>query len=286
MVLANKILLRDIQALTFHRNKLSSARRTSPVPQLTCVGGDACKLQEYLPDVVQCTNVGWDGVEVQWKCTAELEDHVRLGETTVACEGYSSRNDPYVLTGSCGLEYSLHTTAKYRNRNQQSDYDQKWDFNAHYDRMMKHNNYSGSSDMFVNLIYLTWAIMAIVGLIMCCTRGNANTSGYEEPPPYDPHGHGIYEQPKPTIPPTNNPPFGGFLSGFLAGGAAGHLLSYLRGNRNRDYSNSGLGRNSRYDRSSTVYGNTRRRESPSREPLTTETSSVRTSTGYGGTRRR
>jgi hypothetical protein len=42
-----------------------------------------------------------------WQCTAELENGVRLGTTDVVCEGYRDRDDPYVLRGSCGLEYTL-----------------------------------------------------------------------------------------------------------------------------------------------------------------------------------
>jgi hypothetical protein len=40
----------------------------------------------------------------------------RLGSVTVACEGYDYPDDPYVLAGSCGLEYSLELTEQGRNK--------------------------------------------------------------------------------------------------------------------------------------------------------------------------
>lgn len=68
--------------------------------QLNCVKG-ACAL-DYQPDTVQCLNMGTDGVDVQWKCEADLDSRVKFGHIDVSCEGYSSPNDPYVLKGSCG----------------------------------------------------------------------------------------------------------------------------------------------------------------------------------------
>ena len=63
---AGAVLLRDIQALTLYRGRYTTARRSSPVPQLQCVGGSA-GCQAFIPDVVQCQNKGWDGVDVQVK---------------------------------------------------------------------------------------------------------------------------------------------------------------------------------------------------------------------------
>lgn len=43
---------------------MTAGRRSSPVPQLTCVGGTAgCRVGQ--PKVVQCYNRGWDGYDVQ-----------------------------------------------------------------------------------------------------------------------------------------------------------------------------------------------------------------------------
>jgi hypothetical protein len=96
-----KVLLKDISTLTLYASKITTGRRSSPIPQLQCIGGDACVEGRDL--VMQCQNVGWDGVDVNWKCQAELEG-VKFGETTVVCEGFDYPEDPFVLAGSCGCE--------------------------------------------------------------------------------------------------------------------------------------------------------------------------------------
>jgi len=37
-----KVLLRDVQTLTLHKGRMTTGRRSSPVPQVNCVGGNAC----------------------------------------------------------------------------------------------------------------------------------------------------------------------------------------------------------------------------------------------------
>ncbi|KAF9377509.1 hypothetical protein CPB97_010122 [Podila verticillata] len=90
-----KVLLQDVQTLTLHRGRMTTGRRTSPVPQLNCIGGNACG--DFEPDVVQCYNAGSDGSDVQWKCEADLPNNVRFGQLDVYCEGYKNPDDPYVL---------------------------------------------------------------------------------------------------------------------------------------------------------------------------------------------
>lgn len=114
-----KVLLTSVSSLTLYAGKQTRARRTSSIPQLRCVKGNACKYVNDSEDddshisVMQCRNQGSDGSDVQWECrVADLSDWFRLGETTVSCEGYSYPDDPYVLAGSCGVEYTLHLTAK------------------------------------------------------------------------------------------------------------------------------------------------------------------------------
>jgi hypothetical protein len=80
-----KVALKNIKTLTFHADAQTASRRVSPIresagllvdwidvtklmiliAQLTCVGR-ACDL--YQPQVVQCSNMGDDGLgNVQWK---------------------------------------------------------------------------------------------------------------------------------------------------------------------------------------------------------------------------
>ncbi|KAF9042649.1 DUF1183-domain-containing protein [Hymenopellis radicata] len=100
----SKVKLASISSLTFYNGADTKARRTDPVPQLTCVG-KPCKY--YQPDVIRCKNDGGSGIDVDWKCETDLPDSLRLGRVEVSCEGWSRPGDPEVLKGSCGLEYRL-----------------------------------------------------------------------------------------------------------------------------------------------------------------------------------
>ncbi|KIW88669.1 uncharacterized protein Z519_10715 [Cladophialophora bantiana CBS 173.52] len=109
----NAVLLSKVSAITVRAGKQTTSRRVSPVPQLQCVGpARICKL--YKIDVMRCTNEGsdYDESNVQWSCKASLPEEFKLGSTEVTCEGYESSEDPYVLSGSCGVEYMLLLTEK------------------------------------------------------------------------------------------------------------------------------------------------------------------------------
>lgn len=107
---ANSILLSDVSTLTLRSDRKTTGRRLSPIPQLQCIGGNARGL--YDVDVMRCKNSGadYDNENIQWTCQASLPPEFKLGSTDVICEGYSSPEDPYVLKGSCGVEYRLVLT--------------------------------------------------------------------------------------------------------------------------------------------------------------------------------
>lgn len=109
-----RVLLSDIQTLTLSTHgQMTTGRRSTPIPQATCVGGTAHG--RYTPATIQCTNKGWDGVDAQWECRADLDNAFRFGSTTVVCEGYDYPDDPYILAGSCGVEYTLELTQEGRD---------------------------------------------------------------------------------------------------------------------------------------------------------------------------
>lgn len=69
----------------------------------------------------------------QWECKAELDKGVSLGETTVSCEGYNypgmmylylcnQLEDPYVLAGSCGVEFYLNKNGDFYKTNHKPHY--------------------------------------------------------------------------------------------------------------------------------------------------------------------
>ncbi|KAM9331407.1 store-operated calcium entry-associated regulatory factor [Gastrophryne carolinensis] len=113
----DRVLLREVQAITLYSDRYTNGRRSSPIPQLKCVGGSA-GCSAMIPQVVQCHNRGWDGIDVQWECKADLDNAYRFGRIDVSCEGFDYPDDPYVLRGSCGLEYTLELTEEGQKRSQ------------------------------------------------------------------------------------------------------------------------------------------------------------------------
>lgn len=104
-----RVLLSDVQTLTLYHDKKTTGRRSSPVPQLKCNSGYSL-CHEFAPHAVQCYNKGTDGMDAQWECTAQLDSQVKFDVLKVSCEGFDSANDPYILAGSCGLEYTFAKT--------------------------------------------------------------------------------------------------------------------------------------------------------------------------------
>jgi len=111
---AQKVKLKDVDVLTLYRNKMTNGRRSSPIPQLQCRGGTA-GCSAFIPDVVQCYNRGSDGLETQWECKTEMPNEFKFGKIQVGCEGYDYADDPYILAGSCGLEYTIDLTGVKSN---------------------------------------------------------------------------------------------------------------------------------------------------------------------------
>ncbi|GAA5854921.1 hypothetical protein JCM9279_000203 [Rhodotorula babjevae] len=104
---SQRVPLSSLTALTLHADRPTAARRTSPLPQLTCRGSPCAS---YQPRIVQCVAVGSSGPGsgIEWKCDADLPRGVRFGALEVGCEGWDGPGDAhYVLRGSCALEYEL-----------------------------------------------------------------------------------------------------------------------------------------------------------------------------------
>jgi hypothetical protein len=59
----NRVLLKDVSAITLQRNAMTTGRRSAPVPQMTCTGGPC----QWAPSSVLCSNAGFDGADVLWK---------------------------------------------------------------------------------------------------------------------------------------------------------------------------------------------------------------------------
>jgi len=288
------IQLENIQSLTFVRGRMTTGRRSSPVSQLNCLGGTASRRSDLHPSTVQCRNVGSDGfgTDINWKCEADLESSVRFGETTVNCEGFSHPDDPYILKGSCGLEYTLDYTEQGRQ-------------GAMYHDMNNHPHTSHHHTPSHN--GLNWGNVILMVIIGCIVYGlwqqvarNRNVGGYDSnPPPYPGggnilttavefawfnsygnthgntygHGYGGYD------PASCNPTSGaygtynqptwrpGFWSGLGTGGMLGYLFgrprtygggTYVQPIQRPSYGGSFTPQNSS-PRTATAYATTRRR---------------------------
>lgn len=77
----SRIALDKIPALTFYKNALTKARRSSAIAQLVCVG-KPCTL--YQPEVVHCTNVGGSGTDVDWRVSTPATTFITTNALVVA----------------------------------------------------------------------------------------------------------------------------------------------------------------------------------------------------------
>ena len=96
-----KVPIREVSSLLLHRGKMTTGRRASPVPQLNCLSN--C---QDAPDTIYCSNAGHDGEDVVWECKSDPSGAV-IRDLNVQCEGYDYPDDPYILKGSCGIEFRM-----------------------------------------------------------------------------------------------------------------------------------------------------------------------------------
>ena len=263
----NAVLLSSVQTLTLHSHRKTTHRRVPAIPQLSCVGPpDVCAL--YNVETMRCVNAGYDYDEndVQWTCTADVPPEFRLGSTDVVCEGYRSAEDPWVLKGSCGVEYRLLLTKEGERRygKQYSSSRGSWGPNKVFGgrwRDIPGNIFDFLFSAFAIGILVFMLAMSCCGFLFGGSRNNGHFGGgggggpgWGAPPPYDPYPKADSWRP-------------GFWSGALGGAAAG----YAMGRESR--------RNSRPGPSTWGSGSA----GPSRASSLSNTVE---STGFGSTRRR
>ncbi|PGH28703.1 hypothetical protein GX50_08561 [[Emmonsia] crescens] len=282
----NAILLSSIQSLTLHANRKTTHRRVPAIQQLTCIGPSKKICALYTPDVMRCINQGhdYDENDVQWTCTAQLPPEFKLGSTDVVCEGYRDKEDPWVLKGSCGVEYRLMLTEKGEEKYGKLVGGSEW------------SSFGGSSwrgwlnslGEMVFFLFFFGVLAVIVMAAFGCLDGGAGQrrggrrwgegwgwgggwgpgggggggwGGWNDPPP--PYDYQGYRKTEPWRP------------GFWTGAAAGSAAAYALGRRSGSGSGSGWGSN-RAESS---------RPSSSR-PSFSPSASTSESTGFGGSRRR
>ncbi|KAJ7931587.1 DUF1183-domain-containing protein [Mycena leptocephala] len=261
----SRVELAKISALTFYKDSLTEARRTKAIPQLICVG-KPCKL--YTPEVVRCQSLGGSGTEIDWKCEADLPDSLRFGRVEVGCEGWARPGDPYVLKGSCSLEYRL-VQVPGSLRNSDSD------------------NYSGGESQSFDVGSLVFTV------VWLAFNQNQNRVG-ERPDPGRPGsypGSGGYFPAAPT--PNANANEGwrpGFWTGAFLGGLGTHCLIIIdEARRATDSRAYDWERERAFNRAppaggSGIFGQRRStaRSSEDRGEGSSNLGAMRQSTGFGG----
>ncbi|KAL1894710.1 hypothetical protein Sste5346_005684 [Sporothrix stenoceras] len=292
----NAILLSKVQSLTLRAGKMSTHRRVAAVPQLTCTANPQRICDLFTVDTMRCTNQGsgYDAEDIQWSCTASLPPELKLGSTEVMCEGYSSGDDPYVLKGSCAVEYRLVLT----------------DMGEKKYTELAGEAHKGSWDAKETFNWVFWGIFAAIAIWIIWMVWTGEHRG-----PNDQNnrrgggfwgGGGGGGGPGPGFGPDNDPPppypgtkpwdgaqqqqqQQGWRPGFWTGAATGAAASYLASNRNRNNRDNTRGF---YDDG---YGGGRRGGStwggsggagPSSSSSSSVSSARQPSTGFGGTQRR
>jgi len=308
-----KVRLREVQVLTLRAGEMTTGRRSSPVPQLSCVGGSGSG-RGWEPAVVQCYNRGWDGREVQWECNSDMEGTVRFGKVEVVCEGYDYAEDDFILAGSCGLEYTLELTKEGKqsggggwSSGQSNNYNSYGSNSHNYNKTR--SDWSGLGD----LIVLAVICIMIYAFYKTCIDSPSmedtqysSTSTGDYPSGGGSPGAGGWADPNRGYG-ENVHGFGnnqggadcgggarrrgtgaaGAGGGFWTGAATGGLLGYMFGNRNTGY-NRGYGGYNRgwggggYSRGFTGTGGSWSGGSGA----ASTSSGTRTASGFGGTRRR
>ncbi|KAL4941447.1 hypothetical protein BDV06DRAFT_212661 [Aspergillus oleicola] len=213
----NAILLSQVHSLTLRGGKLTSSRRVSPIAQLKCTGPSERICNMYEIDSMRCTNegYGYDEEDVQWTCTASLPGEFKLGSTDVVCEGYRNADDPWVLKGSCGVEYRLLLTEEGEWKFGQGSFDEdNWWRNQ---KGKKRKDSKLTLETLFNLVF--WGIFLgvflwiVIALLRDCfggprrrtrpgPRGGGGGGGGgggpysgDSPPPYSPYPHSYSSDP-------------------------------------------------------------------------------------------
>nr|XP_027199985.1 store-operated calcium entry-associated regulatory factor-like [Dermatophagoides pteronyssinus] len=152
----DRILLENIDALTFESDRLAKTRRNQKIPQLKCIGGGNCNRVKL--EVAQCFNVG-SNQSIEWECRGDMPSKYKLVQVNMSCEGYDSPQDQYILADSCALQYSI---AKRSDAVDDDDDDD--------------NNNNDNDDNEISSITITIMVALFILLFGCCLcyRTNPN----------------------------------------------------------------------------------------------------------------
>ncbi|KAG6031541.1 hypothetical protein E4U41_007541 [Claviceps citrina] len=300
----NAILLSQVQTLTLRGHGAKTTHRRVPaIPQLRCVSpANICKLYEV--DVMRCTNEGssYGGEDIEWSCSASLPEELELGSTEVICEGYAGADDPRVLRGSCGVEYTLLLTGKGKARYPHMANPQGGFFGFGQGQGQGGTDVSALLFGIVFVAVLAWILYSACGAARNSARQGRRTGGRRwggggggggggpgggGPGGFGGGGWGPGNDPPPPYPGTKPSPSQsqrwspGFWSGLAGGAAAGYLAGNRGRNNDRRAHDGGWGASNAWG-SEPSYP----RPSPVLSSSSASSASQHESTGFGSTRRR
>ncbi|XP_028392213.1 store-operated calcium entry-associated regulatory factor-like isoform X1 [Dendronephthya gigantea] len=208
---SDRVQIRNVEVLTLYQGKMTTGRRSTPVLQLRCSGGSA-GCSAFVPQVVQCYNRGWDGYDAQWECKTDMDSKYRFGKIDVSCEGYDYPDDPYILRGSCGLEYTIELTEEGNAKKQGwSNYHGYDNYQGGYRK--RYNSSSGFGEL---VMFIAIAVIFYMVFKTCTSNPHIDTETTAPPYNQDPNNMG---RPGPSAPP---PPYGPDPPGFKREYTQGH----------------------------------------------------------------
>lgn len=246
---------------------------------------------------MRCKNQGSDYEEenIQWTCTASLPPEFKLGSTDVICEGFASSSDPYVLKGSCGVEYRLMLTNAGEER-----YGHKFGKGEY-----GHEGQATSRAfvlIFWGLFILVLLYIILIALWKCAggsrgigpasitfPGGGGGGGDDDPPPPYEyhssPNASKTYSTRTRTAP---GVAYGGWRPGFWTGVLGGGAAGYMAGSRTqtRQQENTAVWGNNGEGSSRSGSGRTRSSGSSGTSSAPTFSSTRHESSGFGSTSRR
>lgn len=241
---------------------------------------------------------------MQWTCTASLPSEFKLGSTDVICEGFSSSEDPYVLKGSCGVEYRLMLTKLGEERYGRKSKDM-W---GGYPGRSKGGDWAAVIFWFIFIAVVGWMIYAALIRDNPGRRppgaaanhwfgGGGGDDDDDPPPPYEyrpsPKANATSSRTHRTAPAQAQ---GGWRPGFWSGALGGAAAGYMAGNRGQSqqarnqstWNFDGVNGRGNGEGSSSFAGPGagRTRSSESSNSNSAYGSSRHESSGFGGTTRR
>lgn len=107
---SDAVLFSKVDTLELRIDQMARRRWSSPVPQLQCVGGNAVSYAGSCNIV--CSRLGnftTAGEPMSWNCSLKGigKHYFDVLNAVVSCEGWHDQNDPYILAGSCSVQYEL-----------------------------------------------------------------------------------------------------------------------------------------------------------------------------------